>query len=100
MGLYNVLEVDGIRCPCCDRVCSCRIEFRFGVIDLLEYHLGDELLWIGNRKSFPREKPKLNEWAGEGYATCNECESDFYVTILIVDNHISHVYVDLSREVK
>jgi hypothetical protein len=97
MGVFNVLKVFGKRCPKCNKEGDWRIEFKFGVVDLLEYHIDDKLIWKGYRTSIPKEAPIDREWCGEGFGECLLCLGGFWTTVIIRDNIIREVLLDIPR---
>lgn len=97
MGAFNILKAD-LTCRHCKFHGEMEIEFKFGFLNLIEYRLGDELVWIGNRKSYPKKRPQDGHYIGEGYVECPNCHKDFWVIINVVSDKIESVEVDYTRE--
>ena len=96
MALFNVLKTE-LQCPYCNYQGEFDIEFRFGVVDMDSYRLGEELIWTGARASVPKTRPILQKWCGEGYAECPKCHRDFWVCISVEDNVLRSVAVNIPR---
>lgn len=96
MGLFNVLEVN-VTCPRCHREVYVQAEFRFGVVNVETYRLGDMLPWVGERPSIPKVRPEGGNYKGEGYAVCPLCDVDFYVDIEVKNNILVSAVPDPSR---
>ena len=96
MGAFNILQAS-LQCPHCNQTSMVEVEFRFGVLNLDRYRLGDAIKWTGDRESIPKVQPILEEWSGEGYAECPKCQNDFWCSIYVKDNMITCITPDITR---
>jgi YD repeat-containing protein len=68
------------------------VEFKFGLMDVIEYRISDMLDWGKERKGgvrFPKVPPADGNYAGECYAVCPVCDKDYWVDITVSDNVIA-----------
>lgn len=96
MGIYNELEII-TSCPRCGVMSQVEVEFRFGLINLDRYRLGDTLRWTGAGTPRPRKRPPNGDFDGEGYAECPICHKDFWMTIHIRQDIIVSAEVDSTK---
>lgn len=92
MGMFNILHTTLV-CPRCRGRAEMEIEFRFGLLELRDYRLGDFLIWSddGGGLRHPRRPPAEPVFSGEGYAECPLCRRDFFVDIEVRDGKIDAV---------
>lgn len=96
MGVYNTLELITL-CPRCEVVSPVEVEFRFGLVNLDTYRLGDDLRWIGVGHSQPHSRPPNGDFDGEGYAECLACHKDFWMMIYVRKDVIASATVDHTK---
>lgn len=86
MGIYNLL-FETLSCPRCGRSARVDLQFRIGLLDLIEYEPGDSIRWQGRGIRSPRERPSGGCYQSEGWATCPSCNQDF-VALVTVDEDV------------
>lgn len=98
MSMYNILKCV-IRCPRCGNTSNMDVEFRFGLLDLGVYVLGDIIKWSegGRGLRYPQVRPDNGNYTGEGYAMCPVCQKDFWLTITIKADYIECADVDINK---
>lgn len=96
MGMYNYLDAD-LKCPRCGEQCTAEIEFRFGLLDLRRYAVGDTVDWGVKGLRHPRARPPHGNYADEGYAECGCCHKDYFVLIRVEGDRIVSVEVDPTK---
>jgi len=97
MGMFNNLKLN-MRCPVCNKSHDFEIEFKFGLLDLHEYSIGDKVEWP------PFGYPTDGRFNGEGYAVCEasppiEARHEFLVDVLVRNGLIVGAVPRLDREV-
>ena len=94
--MYNLLEFR-MACPRCGVVCDQTAEFRYGLLDLHTYHVGDLVSFehIGPIAEVPSA---LGLADVPGYVECEDCHKDFWVIIHTDMDRIGRVTVDESRQ--
>jgi hypothetical protein len=93
MSLYNLLRFE-ITCPRCGERCEAVAEFRFGLLENRTYRVGDVLQFDGIGEVV--DKPGGHATV-EGYAECNCCHKDYWVSIDIVADRITGVTVNPEK---
>jgi hypothetical protein len=96
--MYNILKVT-MRCPRCGKTAAMAAEFRFGLLNLDTYQLGDTLRWNdrGRGLRFPKQRPINGDYSGEAYIVCPVCDQDFWLTVTVNSDRIERADIDLSK---
>ncbi|HEX7897319.1 MAG TPA: hypothetical protein VF950_06140 [Planctomycetota bacterium] len=55
------------------------VDLYFGTRDLIEYKIGDRILWTGKKAVKNGGRPVGGNLEGEAYTECPVCQKDFYV---------------------
>ncbi len=87
MGIYNLL-FETLSCPRCGRSARVDLQFRIGLLDLIEYEPGDSIRWHGRGIRAPRERSPDGRYESEGWATCPSCHQDFVALVTVVEDVI------------
>ena len=91
--MYNYLTVK-IRCPRCEREIATDAEFKFGLLDLTIYRLGDDIKWTdekGKGLRDPKIIPEDGNYESLGYIECDVCGKDFFIDISVRGNIFSSI---------
>jgi len=98
MSMYNILKFT-TRCPRCGNIAPMEAEFRFGLLNLDVYELGDTIRWSvnGHGLRFPKRRPENGDYIGEGYVECPKCHKDFWIKIVVNSDRIERAEVDVGR---
>lgn len=93
--MFNILHA-ALVCPRCQGRAETAIEFRFGLLELRDYRLGDALVWSdrGDGLRHPRRPPADGNFSGDGHAECPRCHKDFFVEIAVRDGRLDAVAID------
>lgn len=96
MGIYNLLtcETECAHCICVNQV---EVQTWFGFLNLLEYEIGDSVVWTKKVSIKKGRRPKDGNLDGEGYAECPSCKRDYFLVVEIRDDRIVAARVDLSK---
>jgi hypothetical protein len=87
VSAYNLLKAV-LECPHSGTTDLETIEFRFGLLEFREYHLGEELNWGTKGDRFPKTRPEGGDFVGEGYVECFACGRDYWVSVCYsIDGH-------------
>lgn len=99
MGMFNYLNV-AFDCPNCGRHSENQAEFRFGLLNLDTYSIGDKLSWddCGKGLKSPETRPESGNYLGEGYIECPFCNYDFWLTITVAGDMIESAKIDHTRQ--
>jgi hypothetical protein len=97
VSVYNTLLTKA-RCPHCEACCEVRADFRFGLRDLLEYRVGDPLVWEGRGVRTPATRPPGGDYMGEAYTECPNCSLDYWLVVTVENDVIVSAATDLDRE--
>lgn len=92
MGFFNILITHHV-CRSCKNVVECPIQFKYGFVRQLTYHLGDRLEWGGNQEGDPSYKQVVAEAITED---CPRCGTNEDYLILIEDNQLVAAWPDLG----
>ena len=74
-------------------------EFRFGLLDLSKYHLGDKIRWEdrGRGLRFPKRRPQRDSYTDDAYAVCPICHKDFWLSVTVAGDIITEANVNPSK---
>jgi hypothetical protein len=97
MTLFNYLLLN-VTCPRCGTEAEIEAEFRFGLMDLTHYHIGDRLRWDGRGVKTPKTRPDEGNHDDEAYAVCPHCERDFWLTVSVREDILVGAKVDTSKQ--
>lgn len=97
MSGYNILKAE-LPCPGCGVRVAVDVEFRFGLLEHRTYALGERINWGTRGERYPRLRPVGGDYVGEGYAECESCHRDFWVSIAVRNDIFSSVNIDHSRK--
>jgi hypothetical protein len=96
MGAYNKLHTE-LRCPRCGKPGPVEIEFKFGLLKLRDYQMGDTVEWGDKALRHPTTPPPGGHFSGEGYVECLVCGKDYWVVIDVEADIIRSVEPDPTR---
>ena len=97
MSIYNLLHV-AIVCPRCGQPSEPYLQIEFGRLNMIDYRVGDVVVeWVPHKPVKNGGRPESGTMAAEGYATCNRCEKDFFVTVFIEHDRITRVELDGTK---
>jgi hypothetical protein len=97
MAVFNYLLLN-IICPRCGVEAEMEAEFRFGLRELIHYHIGDELRWDGIGVKTPETRPDEGNYDDEAYVVCPLCERDFWLTVSLRKDIIVDATVDTTKQ--
>lgn len=98
MGTYDRLH-HTMTCPRCHQVAVMEIEARWPCGDQRDLHIGDRVTGWAPRcipKNGGRPADGTANW--DGYAECPNCQKDFFAWVHVVNDVITSVSVDTTRE--
>jgi hypothetical protein len=85
-------------CPHCHVLASMEIELFFGDTRNLDiYAIGDSYKWIPRKIVQNGGRPENGNLDGEGYAGCPNCQKDFFVKVVVRNDHIKNVSPDTEK---
>ncbi len=75
------------------------VEFRFGLLNLDVYKLGDIIKWSDEGRGLrsPKARPENGDYTNEGYAVCPVCQKDFWLTIVVKTDHIERADIVINK---
>lgn len=97
MGMYNTLLLT-ITCPRCGVEAEMEADFRFGLMELTQYRIGDQLRWDGMGVKTPETRPEDGNYDDEAYVVCPHCERDFWLTVSVRNDVIVGASIDASKQ--
>jgi hypothetical protein len=97
MGMFNRLSLF-LRCPRCGIESEMEAEFKFGLLNLEAYHLGDTIRWREVSGRPPQTRPPEGNHVGEGYVECPNCHKDFWIVIDVRRDVIDSARIDTATE--
>lgn len=97
MAVFNYLLLK-IICPRCGVKEEMEAEFRFGLRELIHYHIGDQLRWDGMGVKTPETRPDKGNYDDEAYVVCPHCERDFWLTVSVRNDIITSAVVDTTKQ--
>ncbi len=96
MATANSLR-ESVQCPHCGAVESRHIEMFAGFGNLIEYSVGDLLVWVEGKSPKNGGRPAGGNADAEGYAECEQCGRDFFLTVRVRGDRIEGVVVDFEK---
>ncbi len=97
MSVYNTL-ITQAECPHCGACREVRADFRFGLRDQIEYHVGDRLVWEGKGVRTPPHRPRDGNYSGEAYTECPNCGRAYGLVVTVESDVIAAAGTDWERE--
>jgi hypothetical protein len=97
VSVYNTL-LTSAACPRCGVESDIRADFRFGLQDLLEYRVGDSIVWKGRGVRTPSQRPANGDYLGEAFTICPNCHQEFWLLLTVRNDVIVRAEVDRDRE--
>lgn len=81
MGMYNTL-FHSCQCPHCGDMVRMGIQFKYGSLHLIEYQLGDAIVWDGVRERGSKQEGAIDV---PGIGRCGSCSRyiDFVIHVLM-----------------
>ena len=98
MGMYECL-LHTMTCPRCHQTAAMDFEVKWGNAQLRDIKIGDRVSWWVPRtmvKNGGRPDDGTMDW--DGYTECPNCHRDFFVWVHVVNDVITGVSVDTTRE--
>lgn len=80
MSIHNMIHVE-LRCPRCGKVSGMEVEGFVGYGGLLDYKIGDRIVWTERKSPKYGGRPEGGTVDAEGYVLCPLCCRDFFVTV-------------------
>jgi hypothetical protein len=96
LAIFNYLCLNVI-CPRCGVETEMEAEFRFGLRELIHYHLGDTLRWDGPGVKTPDTRPDNGNYSGEAYVVCPHCQRDFWLKVDVIEDVLGSATVDPTK---
>ncbi|MGI9054576.1 MAG: hypothetical protein ACR2F2_02105 [Pyrinomonadaceae bacterium] len=98
MGTYNILKTK-IKCPRCKQVTDQEVDLHLGYTnEMLEFNLGGKYLWFFGKDFKNGGRPENGDIDGEGYAVCELCRRDFFVSVKVRNDVIEGVEYDSTKK--
>jgi len=86
-----------VTCPRCGQTSEMAIETFFGYGNLIEYGIGDRVLWHTGKSIQHGGRPTHGNLDGEGYTMCPCCRLDFFLKVHVRSDMIMGVDPDLEK---
>lgn len=96
MAGYNTLS-ETFECPRCGQSGEHQVDLRFGLLDQIHYHLGDEYRWAPGKAPQNGGRPPEPKPVGSGYTECPSCGKDFFVRVHLEEDRLATLEPDLER---
>lgn len=96
MGIYNLLTCE-TQCPHCASVGDVEVQTYFGLLNLLDYEIGDEVAWTRKVSTKKGGRSKDGDLDGEGYAECPSCGRDYFLVVEVRHDRITAARVDPAK---
>jgi len=93
MGMYNTL-FHRCHCPHCGDMVLVDIQFKYGSLHLIEYQLGDAIIWDGARERGSKQEGELDV---SGLGSCPSCSRYIDCVIHISMNKLCSVSFDPEK---
>jgi hypothetical protein len=90
MSTHNIVKAS-VTCPRCGNVTHGDIEGFVGFGNLTVYHVGDNIEWVPRKSVAHGGRPPHGTLDAEGYAVCDNCGKDFFVTLEIRNDKLEAV---------
>ena len=97
MGMFNYLLLT-ITCPRCGIKAEMEAEFRFGLMDLTRYRIGDQIHWDGQGTKIPQTRSEDGNYNNEAYVVCPDCNRDFWVNVSVRNDVIMNATVNETKQ--
>lgn len=96
MSTLNVLHVR-MPCPRRGHEADMEVECFFGFGNLIDYKIGDRVVWNEAKAVKHGGRPPGGNLDGEGYLVCPVCQLDAFVLVIVRDDLIVGVQPDSTR---
>ena len=95
--MFNYLILT-ITCPRCGIESEMEAEFRFGLMDLTRYRIGDQIQWDGLGTRKPLKHPDGGNYTDEAYVVCPSCKRDFWLDVSVKKGIIVSTTINKAKK--
>jgi transcription elongation factor Elf1 len=83
-------------CSRCGQTAEMDIQIYFGYLNHITYHIGELVEWRPRKMVKNGGRPENGCLQSAGYVVCPICDKDFWVTVIVKDDHITEVSIDYT----